>query len=476
MKINNLSLALTLALVLGSSALTVNAADPTAADTTRLATTASATTNTAPATTTTVAATNNITNTTIVPTVTAKLAPGVYTDTIAHWAKIPIQNMSNAGFISGYGDGTFRPDNLISREQIAAMYAKILKAQLSEKDLKKLTDKADSIKYTDVASTRWSSEAIDLVSASGVMDDNKSDKFNPTDTLSKEDFAITAAKLGDILNIKNKNPNGTVEFKDSNEISDKAKAAITTLGQEGFIGYGNYVSFRPTAQITRGETAAILYRMVTGANLKSAKVETATTKTSTVATITKTAAISGKTATTSTATKATTAATTATTATKTTTTVVKTTVAKTGAVKPLTETQRTALEDCVFTELNKQYKTPEAFQNYGVMYWRDNLLHVALKNDADIPTTKANLAATGTSTVQNHVVVEPSQYSQTEYDTIDSNFRRYYESHEKTGSILATFPDVANDQLYAVVTTATADTQQNVKKVFGDKVKMYIKH
>ena len=133
------------------------------------------------------------------------------------------------------------------------------------------------------------------------------------------------------------------------------------------------------------------------------------------------------------------------------------------------------MEDKVFAELNKTYKTEDSFQDYGVMYWRDNQLHVALKTDSDISTVKANLAARGDSTVNNYVVVEPSQYSQTEYDAIDANFRNYYNKNEKAGTILATFPDVENNQLYAVVTTASKATQQGISKLFGSKVKMTVK-
>jgi len=88
---------------------------------------------------------------------------------------------------------------------------------------------------------------------------------------------------------------------------------------------------------------------------------------------------------------------------------------------------------------------------------------------------KANLASRGDSTVNNYVVVEPSQYSQTEYDAIDANFRNYYNKNEKAGTILATFPDVENNQLYAVVTTASKETQQGMSKLFGSKVKMTVK-
>lgn len=144
-------------------------------------------------------------------------------------------------------------------------------------------------------------------------------------------------------------------------------------------------------------------------------------------------------------------------------------------LSPLDQKQQETLENNVFTQLNKTYKTPEAFQDYGVMYWRDNQLHVALKSNSDLDTVKANLASQGNATINNYVVVEPSQYSQTEYDVIESNFRSYYSKNEKGGNIIAVFPDVENNQLYAVVSTASKETQQGISKVFGSKVKMTVK-
>ena len=134
------------------------------------------------------------------------------------------------------------------------------------------------------------------------------------------------------------------------------------------------------------------------------------------------------------------------------------------------------MENNVFTQLNKTYKTPEAFQDYGVMYWRDNQLHVALKSNSDLDTVKANLASQGNATINNYVVVEPSQYSQTEYDVIESNFRNYYSKNEKGGQYYRPYSQTfENNQLYAVVSTASKETQQGISKVFGSKVKMTVK-
>ena len=133
------------------------------------------------------------------------------------------------------------------------------------------------------------------------------------------------------------------------------------------------------------------------------------------------------------------------------------------------------MEDKVFAELNKTYKTEDAFQDYGVMYWRDNQLHVALKTDSDISTVKANLAARGDSTVNNYVVVEPSQYSQTEYDAIDANFRNYYNKKRKSWYNSSYIPRCRNNQLYAVVTTASKATQTRNLKIIRFQSKMTVK-
>lgn len=390
------------------------------------------------------------------------LPAGVYTDTLSHWSRTPVQYMSNKGYISGFSDGSFQPNEPITREQVAAIYSKILKSKVSEKELSKLTTKAQDVTYSDVTNDQWSAEPIALVSAAGIMEGTSKTNFKPAETLTREEFAVTAANLAKELNLKSKSKVDKVTFKDGASINKSAKASIDTLAREGFIASGDSVMFRPTGEISRAEASTILYRMVSNNPIKVSEKTTADgASTATVAETTNPAKVDNMTDSTNT------------TATPTQSTSKST---KATTVAALTEKQQVSLEDKVFTELNKLYKTPEDFQKYGVMYWRDNTLHVALKSDTDIATTQANLASRNDSTINKYVFVEPSQYSQLEYDTIDSNFRKYYATHEKTGQILATFPDVGNNQLYAVVSTATATTQQNVVKAFGDKVKMSVKH
>ena len=390
------------------------------------------------------------------------LPTGVYPDTKDNWARDAIQAMTQAGYLSGYADNTFKPSAQITREQAAAIYGKVLQHNLNEQELAEIATKESSTSYSDVEADRWSSSAIKLVSAAGVMEGTSKTAFTPSEA------SISSAYLAD----------------------------IQYMAQRGIVASGATENFNPKQPVTRAQAATILNRMLNGAGLATPKHTTTEAKAETAV---KEDAKKADTALEKDTSKVSKDA--------------KKDVAKAdkavksdakkvekdvkgnkdaavaekaeptrtirpvrrSTLKALDQKQQAALEDKVFSELNKTYKTEDAFQNYGVMYWRDNQLHVALKTDSDISTVKANLANRGDSTINNYVVVESSQYSQAEYDAIDTNFRNYYNKNEKAGTILATFPDVENNQLYAVVSTASKETQQGISKLFGSKVKMTVK-
>ena len=446
------------------------------------------------------------------------LPAGVYTDTKDNWARDAIQAMSQAGYLSGYSDNTFKPSAQITREQAAAIYGKVLQHNLNEQELADIVTKESATSYSDVEADRWSNSAIKLVSAAGVMQGTSKTAFTPSKTMNREEFVASAASLAKKLNITTPVKTEKVTFKDEDSISLDYVADINYMAERGIVASGATENFNPKQPVTRAQAAIILNRMLNGAGLATpkhaapeAKAETAVKEDTKkvekavekdaskvskdakkdVAKVDKDAKKDAAKADKAVKEDAKKAEKTAkadakkvekdvkhnkneAVAQKTEPTRTVRPVRR-SSLKALDQKQQSSLEDKVFVELNKTYKTPEAFQDYGVMYWRDNQLHVALKTDSDISTVKANLASRGDSTVNNYVVVEPSQYSQTEYDAIDANFRNYYNKNEKAGTILATFPDVENNQLYAVVSTASKDTQQGISKLFGSKVKMTVK-
>ncbi|MCI7694167.1 S-layer homology domain-containing protein [Veillonella caviae] len=385
------------------------------------------------------------------------LPEGIYSDTKDNWARDAIQAMTKAGYVSGYSDNTFRPSQIITREQAAIMYGKVLQYNMDEQELADIVTKETSVTYKDVPSDHWSNSAIKLVSAAGVMNGTTTTTFTPAKTMNREEFVASAANV--VKKIKGDAPVKfeTVAFQDEANISKTYVDDIKYMAQRGYVASGETTDFNPKQSVTRAQAATILNRILNNA---SAPAPTKATAAKEEVQKNVPPAKSDKTVETKTEPKP--------------TRVVRP-VRRTTTLKALSQKQQESLENNVFTELNKTYKTPEAFQDYGVMYWRDNQLHVALKNSDDLSSVKANLANRGNTTIDNYVVVEPSRYSQSEYDAIEVNFRNYYSKNEKAGNIITVFPDVENNQLYAVVSTASRETQQGMSRAFGSKVKMVVK-
>ncbi|WP_053955277.1 Ig-like domain-containing protein [Inediibacterium massiliense] len=78
----------------------------------------------------------------------------VFTDTKDHWAKGVISTASAHGIVSGYEDGSFRPDEKITREQMAVMVVKASKL-IKQENTQVFAD------HKDISS--WAKDAIDTV-------------------------------------------------------------------------------------------------------------------------------------------------------------------------------------------------------------------------------------------------------------------------------------------------------------------------
>ena len=48
------------------------------------------------------------------------------------WAADAIEEMSDAGYINGYEDGTYRPDNEVTRQEALSLFARVMGAKAEE--------------------------------------------------------------------------------------------------------------------------------------------------------------------------------------------------------------------------------------------------------------------------------------------------------------------------------------------------------
>jgi len=161
----------------------------------------------------------------------------------------------NSGVTTGYEDGTFRPNNLITRAQFAAMLYRYL--GLEEE---KYADVV--LPFADVGSiAEYALPAIRALYTEGIINGSVGKDgrlyFNPNNNL-------TRAQVIAMVGRTQEKGHATVElnFTDNANIPAYAVYYIQTMAAQGVIGGYPDGSFKPYNLITRGQMAKILYNLM----------------------------------------------------------------------------------------------------------------------------------------------------------------------------------------------------------------------
>jgi predicted small lipoprotein YifL len=139
--------------------------------------------------------------------------------------------LSRLGYINGYEDGTFRPDNTVTRAEAAIMIVRLIGTD--EDDIKKAAYGEQS--FSDVGNDHWASGAIRIGYANSYINGYEDGTFRPNDTITELEFAkmaISAAGYGDICEMDGGYPDGyikraeTIEFTVTDQPLRRYLAAI----------------------------------------------------------------------------------------------------------------------------------------------------------------------------------------------------------------------------------------------------------
>ena len=182
-----------------------------------------------------------------------------------HWASKQIEELSEQGVIVGYPDGTFKPDDNVTRAEFATMAIKALRQEHA--------NVAQTINFQDITSEHWAYDSIqkavyfDLISNS-----DKAENFRPDDSVSRAEsitVAVNALTTEQISPYKAKEVLAK-KYSDTDSIPDyflipAGKAEI--LDMLVTIPTTDKAKIEATRPATRAEVAAILYEMVEQAKL-----------------------------------------------------------------------------------------------------------------------------------------------------------------------------------------------------------------
>ncbi len=176
-------------------------------------------------------------------------APSLFSDIAGHWAEGNIGLLVASGAISGYPDGTFKPDNDITRAEFATVLVKAL--GLGQKTGKVFSDTAG----------HWAKDDIATAAAHGIVSGYSaaSASFGPNDKITREQMAVMIVKAA---NPANSEQMLIPIFSDSAGISEWAGEAVAAAAKAGLLNGYPDGTFRPQGLATRAEAATVIIKAI----------------------------------------------------------------------------------------------------------------------------------------------------------------------------------------------------------------------
>ncbi|MFA6991708.1 MAG: S-layer homology domain-containing protein [Candidatus Gracilibacteria bacterium] len=158
--------------------------------------------------------------------------------------------LASNGIVNGYPDGTFKPDQAVSRAEALKLIYEAAKLELSN----------GKLSFKDTKKTEWFTKYIYTAYKNGVVKGYEDNTFKPANIVTKAEFfkmlfEATEVNVGDSVS--------QAPYKDVN-VTDWFAPYVSYAKTAGIVDGGG--NFNPTKGMSRGEVADALYRMILAKN------------------------------------------------------------------------------------------------------------------------------------------------------------------------------------------------------------------
>ena len=151
-------------------------------------------------------------------------------------------------YIIGYGNNDVRPQNNITRAEVATIFFRLLTDETRTANMTK------SNGYNDVKDGDWFCCAVSTLSKMGIIKGYEDGSFKPNDPISRAEFAAIAARF---------DPDGDKTPASFFDVTSHwAKDEISIAANHGWIKGYEDGSFKPDQKITRAETMTLVNRVL----------------------------------------------------------------------------------------------------------------------------------------------------------------------------------------------------------------------
>ncbi len=163
-----------------------------------------------------------------------------------HWAYASIQALTQAGILTGYGDGTFHPAGTVTRAEFVSALTKALGLEAATYDGA----------FTDVQADDWYASAVAAAVKQGYINGFEDGSFGADAYITREQMAVIMAKALGLTEA------GQISFADADDISPWARDSVAKVFAAGIMTGREDDRFAPGENAARAEMAVMLKKAV----------------------------------------------------------------------------------------------------------------------------------------------------------------------------------------------------------------------
>ncbi|MCR8846359.1 cadherin-like beta sandwich domain-containing protein [Paenibacillus sp. SC116] len=153
-------------------------------------------------------------------------------------------------YILGYKDGTFRPNQGITRAELASILARLF---LQAGENKQQTA---NVAFTDVEASHWASKHITAVAQSKLMIGDKNGQFHPEQIVTRAEIAIIVSKLKQLKN------SSAYQLSFTDVKGHWAEEYIKTASEANLLKGFPDGTYRPQQSLTRAQVVVLINKIL----------------------------------------------------------------------------------------------------------------------------------------------------------------------------------------------------------------------
>ncbi len=171
-----------------------------------------------------------------------------FTDLNLHWAEPFIRSLVSLNLTSGFADGSYQPDTVMTRAQYAALVVKAFNPR----------PKLKNIDFFDIPANFWAYQPIKAAAQAGFVGGFSDGTFRPQEKVQRLQVLVS---LVNGLRLPAAHRSVLQNFTDSHSLPKYAQTAVATATQQRIVvNYPNPLKIEAKREATRAEVAAMVYQ------------------------------------------------------------------------------------------------------------------------------------------------------------------------------------------------------------------------